>query len=226
MARRLLSEISKRLRSGLLLMRRSPSPDQVSISIIPTPETSSDLASTYADGIEIKVYQGDASLRRRLSRCNAVPVATISSGLPLRERKEKMLQYKTIQSEQGLRELIHRNLRKEIHPGTKPSVDFIKKILDDAYESGMKYDVTDLRNKIMAFANNSSNQAALSLKVVKEMKWASEDVLIQKVVCLAEPVVEVADDRLVFFDVEILPEPLRGLLEVPWRRRSSEDGQP
>ena len=53
-----------------------------------------------------------------------------------------MLKAKTIQSEQGLRELIQRNLRKEIHPGTKPSVDFIKKILDEAYESGMKYDVS------------------------------------------------------------------------------------
>ena len=78
-----------------------------------------------------------------------------------------MLKDKTIQSEQGLRELIQRNLRKEIHPGTKPSVDFIKKILDDAYESGMKYDVTDLRSRIVAFANNSSNQAAAALKVVR-----------------------------------------------------------
>ena len=31
-------------------------------------------------------------------------------------------------SEKALRELLERNLRKEIHPGTKPSMDFIKKI--------------------------------------------------------------------------------------------------
>ena len=42
-----------------------------------------------------------------------------------------MLEAKTLQSEKGLRELIARNLRKEIHPGTKPSIDFIEKILDD-----------------------------------------------------------------------------------------------
>src|SRR3954453_11784364 len=152
----------------------------------------SELARTYADGIEVKVYLGDAALRRRLSRCNKVPVATINSGLPHRERKDKMLKAKTIQSEQGLRELIHRNLRKEIHPGTKPSVDFIKKILDDAYESGMQYDVTDLRNQIVAFATNSSHQAAISLKVVKDMKWTSEDAGATKEEAFtAEPAVEV-----------------------------------
>ena len=62
-------------------------------------------------------------------------------------------------SEKGLRDLIARNLRKEIHPGTKPSIDFIKKILDEAYEQGLTYDVTDLRQDIMAFAMQSSNKA-------------------------------------------------------------------
>jgi hypothetical protein len=178
----------------------------------------SELATAYADGIEVKVYNGDAALRRRLSRCNGVPVATISSGLPLRERKDKMLKSKTIQSEQGLRELIHRNLRKEIHPGTKPSVDFIKKILDDAYESGMKYDVSDLRSKIVAFANNSSNQAALSLKVVREIKWASED-SDSEGGGPSEPVVEMADDRIVFFDVEVYPN----LFVICWKFQGSDE---
>ena len=160
MATKLWNEIWKRLRIGPRLMPRSVSLVPESISTTSTKEMSSELAPVFAEGIEVKVYSGDAALRRKLSRCNQVPVAKISSGLPLRERKDKMLKAKTIQSEQGLRELIQRNLRKEIHPGTKPSVDFIKKILDDAYESGMKYDVTDLRSRIVAFANNSSNQAA------------------------------------------------------------------
>jgi energy-coupling factor transporter ATP-binding protein EcfA2 len=154
-----------------------------------------DLAKDYSEGIEVKVYSGDSALRRKLTRCNAVPVATISSGLPLKPKKEKMLKTKTITSEKGLRDLIARNLRKEIHPGTKPSVDFIKKVLDDAYESGMKYDVTDLRNKIIAFANNSTNQAQVALKVVKEMQFASDN-------GDADAKVEVDDDRIVFFDVE------------------------
>jgi hypothetical protein len=39
----------------------------------------------------------------------------------------------------------------------------------------MKYDVTDLRPKIIAFANNSSNQAQTALKVVQKMKFSSDE---------------------------------------------------
>ncbi|MFL5661347.1 MAG: DUF5906 domain-containing protein [Ktedonobacteraceae bacterium] len=180
----------------------------------------SDLASVFAEGVEVKTFPGDASLRRKLSRCNQVPVAEISSGLPLKERKDKMLKTKTIQSEQGLRELIGRNLRKEIHPGTKPSVDFIKKILDDAYESGMKYDVTDLRSKILAFANNSTHQAAACLKTVTDIKWASEDSADNKEEAFtADKSVEVSDERLAFFDVEVYPN----LFVVCWKFQGSPD---
>lgn len=133
-----------------------------------------ELAQNYADGIEVKTLLGDASLRRRLTKCNNVPVATMKAGyLPVKEKK-KVLDQRTMSSERSVRDLIGRNLRKEIAPGTKPSIDFIKKILDDAYESGMQYDVTDLRSPIMAFANSSSNQPLAALKVVQQMKWKSE----------------------------------------------------
>jgi hypothetical protein len=119
-----------------------------------------------------------------------------------------------------LRALILRNLRKEIHPGTKPSIDFIKKILDDAYESGMKYDVTDLRSRIVAFANNSSNQASAALKVVTEIKWASADAGETKEEAFtAEHKVEVSDDRLVFFDVEVYPN----LFVIAWKFQGSSE---
>jgi hypothetical protein len=179
-----------------------------------------ELASQYADGVEVKVYLGDASLRRRLSRCNAVPVAKISSGLPTKPRKDKMLTEKTIQSEQGLRKLIERNLRKEIMPGTKPSIDFIKKVLDDAYESGMTYDVTDMRNRIVVFANNSSNQAATCLKVVGQMKWASADVDMPKEDAgVGEPQAEIEDGRIAFFDVEVYPN----LFVICWKFFGSDE---
>lgn len=167
----------------------------------------SELNRTYAEDIEIKVFTGDASLRRRLSKCNNVPVATINSGLPLKEKK--VLQTDIMRSEKGLRELIARNLRKEIHPGTKPSIDFIKKVLEDAYFSGMTFDVTDLRPRIVAFANNSSNQPLQCLKVVQQMRWKSDEPVEQP----AEEVVKPADDRLVFFDVEVFPN----LFIVCWK---------
>jgi len=131
------------------------------------------LSRIYSEGIEIKVFTGSSSLRRKLSKCNTSPVATINSGLPL--KGVKMINFETIQSEKGLRDLIMRNLKKEIHPGTKPSIDFIKKILDDAYSSGVKYDVTDMRPKILVFANNSSNQADYCIKLINKMHFASEE---------------------------------------------------
>lgn len=171
-----------------------------------------ELALVYSDGIEIKVFTGDASLRRKLTRCNAVPVATISSGLPLKPKKEKMLQTKTITTEKGLRELIERNLRKEVHPGTKPSIDFIAHILEEAHAEGLKYDITDMRSRILAFANNSTNQAKTALKVVQNMKFQSDPEM------EADGAVEVQDDRLVIFDIEVYPN----LFIICWKFRGSD----
>ena len=173
-----------------------------------------ELASEYATGIEVKVYQGDASLRRRLTRCNAIAISTLSSGLPLKQKQEKMLKAKTITSEKGLRDLIQRNLRKKIHPGTKPSVDFIKQILDDAYESGMQYDLTDMRSSILAFANNSTNQAMTCIKTVQTMKFMSEKEVSSD---LNGSSSDVKDDRIVLFDVEVY----KNLFVICWKFRGS-----
>lgn len=165
------------------------------------------LDANYSPGIEVKSFSGNASLRRRRSRCNNVPINTISTGLPLKEKK-KMLAGDVIKSEKGLRDLIARNLRKEIHPGTKPSIDFIAKILEEAYDSGLVYDVTDLRPRLVAFANNSTNQPLVALKTVQRMKFKSEE----------EPPLEEEpkDDRLVLFDVEVFPN----LFVVCWKYKT------
>jgi hypothetical protein len=163
----------------------------------------SELSTAYSEGIEIKSLLGSSSLRRRLTKCNNVPVATLAGGLPVKEKK--VIQDSVIKSEKGLRDLIARNLRKEIHPGTKPSIDFINKILNDAYDSGMSYDVTDLKAKLISFANNSTHQPLLALKIVQNMKFKSEEA--------ALPEEEAADERLAFFDVEVYPN----LFVVCWK---------
>ena len=122
-----------------------------------------------------------------------------------------MLDSETMKSERALRELILRNLRKEIHAGTKPSIDFIWKILEDAYNSEMKYDVSDMKGKVLAFANNSSNNSIYCVKTVMAMKFASEDAEKQ-----AEPAPK--DDRLVFYDVEVFPN----LFVVCWKYQGSD----
>ena len=171
----------------------------------------SNLATEFSEGIEIKLFRGRAALRRKLTKCNAVPIATISTGIPQKARKDKVLQPKKIASEKGLRDLIERNLRKEIHPGTKSSVDFIVKVLDDAYESGMEYDVTDLRPRIIAFANNSTNQPEAALKAVKQMKFSSAREIEN------DKELEQDDGRMVLFDVEVYPN----LFVVCWKYRGS-----
>jgi hypothetical protein len=174
------------------------------------------LSRIYSEGIEVKVFTGNASLRRRLTRCNTIPVATVNSGLPLKE-KSPVLSADTVRSEQGLRDLIARNFRKEIHPGTKPSVDFIAKILDDAYASGLTYDVTDLRPKIVAFANNSTNQGLACLKTVQRMRFSSEAVP-DSVSDTRLPEVDL-DKPVVFFDVEVFPN----LFVVCWKYEDSDN---
>jgi hypothetical protein len=118
-----------------------------------------------------------------------------------------MLKAKTITSEKGLRHLIERNLRKEIHPGTKPSIDFIAHILEEAYDDHLQYDVLDLRPRIMAFANNSTHQAATCLKVVQTMRFQSEGEV------SSEGFVEIDDDRMVIFDVEVY----KNLFIICWK---------
>src|ERR1044072_8548535 len=62
------------------------------------------LSRVYSEGIEVKIFTGNASLRRRLTKCNTVPIATINSGLPIKE-KSKVLSADIIRTEKGLREI-------------------------------------------------------------------------------------------------------------------------
>ena len=159
----------------------------------------SKLSAVYEPNIEVKVLRGNASLRRKLTAWNNCSIATISSGLPLKEETKKMLNKETIKSEVGLRKLILRNLNKEIHDATKPSVDFIYKILEDAYNSGMHYDVSDMYPAIAAFAASSTNQSQYCVKLVRKMKFKSEE---------PDQGVEWKDidhSPIVYYDVEVFP---------------------
>ncbi len=153
------------------------------------------LSRVYDTDIEVKVFTGNSSLRRRLSKCNNLPIATISSGLPLKETKT-MVNFDAVKSEKGLRVLISRNLYKEIHPGTKPSVDFIYKILEDAYKSGLRYDVSDMYNAVLSFAAGSTNHSEYCIQLVSKMKFKSDEP--------SEPT-ECSDNELVFYDIEVFP---------------------
>lgn len=179
----------------------------------------SQLSRIYADHIEVKVFTGNSSLRRKLTLCNDLPVATLTSGLPLKEAK-KIVNFDSVQSEKGLRTLIQRNLAKEIHPGTKPSIDFIYKILDDAYnDDKLSYDVSDMKNAVMAFAAHSTHQAEYCVKLVGKMQFKSRDrqdssegsdILVK----------DGLEAPIIFYDVEVFPN----LFIINWKLQG--DGKP
>ena len=154
-----------------------------------------ELSRIYAEDIEVKIFNGNSSLRRMLTRCNNVPIAHISSGLPLKGDK-KMVNLDAIESEVQLRKFIKNCLEKKHHGHTAPEVNYIYSELEKCYNSGMHYDVRDLRGKITQFANSSNNQSFKCLELVSKMKFHSEDV--------SEPV-EDNEAPLCFFDFEIFP---------------------
>lgn len=167
------------------------------------------LSNIYAEHIEIKVFTGGSALRRKLSFCNDIPIATISSGLPIKEKRQ-MVNFEGIKSEKALRALILKNLNKEIAGYTKPSIELIFKDLENAYVSGLHYDVTDLRPSIQAFALNSSNNSQYCLKLVGKMKFKSDDISE-----ITDHVYATDDSDIVFYDVEVFPN----LFLINWKYR-------
>ena len=153
------------------------------------------LSYKYADDIEIKTFTGKLSLRRKLSKCNTLPFATLNGGLPIKEER-KVLDFDGVMTEKRLRSFIKNCLAKKHHGATKPEMDFMKKVLDECYETGIVYDITDMKADILAFAGKSNHQALLCTKMARNLPYASK----------MEPVdVCVSEGSIVFYDVEVFP---------------------
>lgn len=160
------------------------------------------LEPIYDKDIEVKVFKGKSALRRKLTKCNDIEIAHISSGLPLK-KGGKMISDEIIQDERHLKNKIRKALRAHsdpftgVFPNTKPSIDYIKKVLDDAYDSGIVYDVMDMAPDIQAFANNSTHNALYCIKQVSKMHFQSKDI---------SENIEASDDiPIVIYDIESAP---------------------
>ena len=163
------------------------------------------LSSVFDEHIEVKVFVGNMSLRRKLTKCNKLPIASISSGLPLKG-EDKVINKDIVTTERGLRTTVKRCLNKEIHPSTKSSVDFIDKILTDAKNQGVQYDLSDMRNAVISFAAQSSNKSEYCLSLVNKMPFKSATEF--------ENSNGGDDDKPpVFYDVEVFPN----LFIVNWK---------
>lgn len=168
---------------------------------------SSKLAQDYEPGIEVKVFRGNSSLRRRFSYSNGLPIAPISGGLP--ERKQKVIRNDIVTNERTMRASIEKALRKEVHSATKPNVDFIEKILTEAYNSGVEYDLSSLESEVIMFAASSSNHSRECMERAMKFPYKSEHDEV------ADPP---TDDPIVFYDVEVFPN----LFVVVWEREDSD----
>ena len=121
-----------------------------------------------------------------------------------------MVNFEAVKSEKAIRTLIIRNLNKEYHGATAPSVDFIFKILEDAYNGSLSYDVTDLRPDVLSFAMKSTHQASKCVDLVAKMHFKSDE---------PSPGNEnyEEDAPIIFFDVEVFPN----LLVICWKARGT-----
>ena len=170
----------------------------VHLHYIYTGGDASELSRVFDDNIEVKVYTGLSALRRLAYMCNDIPVAPLNSGL--KKREVKVIDFEVIKNERMLRSMIGKALRKEHHGATKPECDFIKMILDKAYEQDLKYDVSDLRPNILDFAIRSSHNSEYCVKLINSMKFASETPSDNINDGIEDP-----DANLVFFDIEVYP---------------------
>ena len=162
------------------------------------------LQSKYADHVEIKVFKGDMSLRRQLTKCNDVPIAIISGGLPTKG-DEKVISSVELKDEQHLITMIKKCIRREFdEQHTTPMMNFIKKLTDEAYESGMHYDINNLRHAVLKFANESHHQPDYCIGLINDIHWASDDAI---------EAVERKEPNIIFLDIEVVPN----LLLICWK---------
>lgn len=160
-----------------------------------------ELSALYAPNIEIKVYKGKTALRRMLTLCNSHPISHITDGLPLKDKKGDgdTLSVMSYENEKHIRNIIEKCLRREMNlPSTVSHVSLIKKTLDEAYEQGIDYDVSDMKEDIIEFAMESHNSSDVALKMVTQMKFSHVDD--KRAFIEADPT---DDTPIVFYDVEV-----------------------
>ncbi len=166
-----------------------------------------ELANELDEDIEIKTDKGDGGCRRKLTKCNDIPMATLHKGqLKLKERSEDMVPTIELQNEKHLRNKIARCLTKKSAGSTSQCVSLIKQHLDDAYHSNVSYDLSDMEDDIFKFAMNSTNNSERCMKLVDEMHLRSKDIEDRESHSEVNGFGETDEKKpLVFFDIEVFP---------------------
>lgn len=175
----------------------------------------SELDDVQSEHIEIKKSYGNRAHRRLMTKCNSHDIAHISSGLRLKsekgDNKRSVFDEEVVLNEGKLRALIKKCVKKEVHADTRSNIDFICKLLNDAYVVGLKYDVSDMRQDVLIFAMNSTHQSDYCVNKVGEMKFSSEEGGSYN--DNYDP-----DAPIIFFDYEVFPN----LVLLCWKYQGEE----
>src|SRR5699024_8993081 len=137
------------------------------------------------------------------------------TGLP--EKKEGQKVYQDVElivwNEKRMRKAVSGNLDKRYHNDTSSSVNFIAHIFKEAEEQGIKYDLTDMRQDILSFAAQSTNQAPRCIKIVKGIKFNTmdDDQTSQELQSNSQ---FLKPEDLYFYDIEVFSN----LLVVVWKK--------
>lgn len=175
-----------------------------------------ELSNLIKENIEIKVFTGKQSLRRKMVGCNNLPIKHISSGLPL--KKEEPVVYKDIDSfswtDRKMRTSIVKALNRGYHDDTRSNIDMIKHVFEEAEKEGVEYDLSDLKKDVLTFAMRSTHQAPYCMNVVRHINYStiSADQNDLRNIPLDKKIYP--NEELIFFDIEVYPN----LLLVEWKR--------
>lgn len=174
------------------------------------------LKNLIKEDVEIKVYTGKSSLRRKLIKCNDLPIAHIATGLPLKEKE--VIMYKDIEdihwTEKKLRTFIENCIDKVHHSATKPEIDFIYTVLERAKDTGVKYNLNDMLDPLTKFAMHSTNNSDYCLGIVNKLTLSTYQT--EEEVGNGNDVVD--DKNIVFFDIEVFSN----LFLVCWKKNGFE----
>ena len=175
--------------------------------------------------IEIKVCKGLGAIRRKLTECNDIPVTTISSGLPLKELKggsKEKVGFELYSNETALRSAIQTHIDKWVSgvQHTTPTINLIADLVNQAYEKGFQYDISDLYRTLMDIARDSTHNSDACEEVVNKLYFKSKDVAEQDISEFKYYGAR-EDGKLTFFDLEVYPN----LLLIAWKYEFAPDCQ-
>lgn len=191
------------------------------------------LSATLGEHVEIKVRTGGSSLRRMLTKCNRLPIAHISGGLPLKEVNKKTVTKQDISNAKHLRSLITKALNRQLKDGdpeanhTKTNIDFIAHVLAEAQEQGIKYDLHDMFPSVMNFATKSTNNSSYCIKAVRAMNFVWPPIEMDVRVYLPEEeekdipagILPIHKRQIIFFDVEVF----KNLFIICWKKPGKDE---